>query len=320
MSTDPAKSSRRRPNTKAPRGPPKKQAETTTPAPVAATPAPVVEKAARPPRPPRVETAPITEDFVGKTFVGRISDVILHGQPIRRPVFGFINIGDNVEAVESVPSIFFKRSEFNDADHRYPRRGYQVEFTVSKNEEGKFFAVNVHLTPAGKAEADENKKKADEAKAARKEAAAAATPAPVATTPAPVAAVKTTTKPTKTTATPKPTTTSTPTPAPVVKSEDGAAKKKSAAKKVKNDTIVQLKVTLEGKPESHTVDVKVGAPLGGLKKEIIKLFNATGDFKINHVTSENPEGTYLSMSILRSLKNGDHIHFAKAEPAATTTA
>jgi len=65
------------------------------------------------------------------------------------------------------------------------------------------------------------------------------------------------------------------------------------------------------------VDVKVG-PLGLLKKTVVKLFDASGDYVMNHVSDEHPEGQFLTVPILRSLKDGDKLHFARAPPKTET--
>lgn len=266
MSTEPAtaESSRRRRPTKA-----------ATVKPTSPETGESVEKATRPPR-PRIENIPVPEEAVGKQHLGRISDVIRKGQ-VPRPLFGFINMADNVEPVASVPRIYFKRMDYSDPKHIYPRRGYQVLFTVSRGEDGKFFATNVVLTEKGKEEADANKLKADEAKAAK---LAAAPPA------------------TKTTESKPP------------------AKKNLKPRKPRNDTVVTLQVTLEGSEGSQTVEAKIGRQLGVLKRDTIKLFGAEGDFTMNHVSDENPAGVFLTTAILKTLKDGDRLHFAKKVTAA----
>jgi len=265
--TPAAESSRRR---RAPK--PAAQPET-------ATTEPIVERQSKP-RPPRVETAPVPESAVGNTFVGRISDVVRVGFPKGRPAFGFINLGDNVEPTEAVPRIYFKKSDYNDAKHYFPRRGYQVTFVVNKNEEGRFYATDVQLTEAGLAEADAQKAKADEAKAAK----AATTPAAATST--------------------------------EVKGDGAKRERGPRTRKPKVEATLKLNVSIEGYEGVKVAEVKVG-PLGLLKKQVIKLFDAAGEFVINHVSPTNPGGEFLTVAILRSLKDGDRLHFAKASPAAT---
>lgn len=268
MSSAASESSRRRPN------------KTATEAAPAATTAETSEKRTRP---PRVETVPVPDEFVGKTYIGRISDVIRMGVPKPRPAFGFINIGPNVEPEENVPRIYFKRSDYTDPEeiHYLPRRGFEVEFTVNKSEEGKFFATGVKLTPAGRAEANINKQKADEAKAAK--IAAGVIPAPS---------------------------------SGKAKADSRPPARARTARKPRehDDTSVKLLITLEGKPGTKELEVKLGRPLGMLKRDVIKEFGAEGDFTINHVTADAPAGIFLTIPIFKNLKDGDKLHFAIAPP------
>jgi hypothetical protein len=266
MSSAATESSRRRPNKTA-----------TESAPAATT-----ETSEKRTRPPRVETVPVPESYVGKTFTGRISDVIRVGVPKSRPAFGFINIGPNVEPEESTPRIYFKRGDYLDPEevHYLPRRGFEVEFTVNKSEEGKFYATGVKLTAAGREEANVNKQKADEAKAAK--IVAGVIPAPTA--------------------------------GKAKADSRSAGRPRTRKPREHDDTTVKLLISLDGKPGTKEIDVKLGRPLGALKRDVIKEFEAEGDFIINHVTADAPAGTFLTIPIFKTLKDGDRLHFAVAPP------
>eukprot|EP01031_Cornospumella_fuschlensis_P042300 gene42300-51658_t len=124
-------------------------------------------KEPREPRAPRPPSVPVPEALHNKKATGVITAVIR-----KRGVYGFIAIGGEGE---TSPSIYFNTTGLVDSK-LFVRRGLEVEFTVAKDEEGRFVAQSVQLTAAGektKAEQDA----AYEARKAERAAAAAAAPA-----------------------------------------------------------------------------------------------------------------------------------------------
>eukprot|EP00595_Chromulina_sp_UTEXLB2642_P002868 CAMPEP_0196763928 /NCGR_PEP_ID=MMETSP1095-20130614/5023_1 /TAXON_ID=96789 ORGANISM="Chromulina nebulosa, Strain UTEXLB2642" /NCGR_SAMPLE_ID=MMETSP1095 /ASSEMBLY_ACC=CAM_ASM_000446 /LENGTH=285 /DNA_ID=CAMNT_0042118197 /DNA_START=168 /DNA_END=1025 /DNA_ORIENTATION=+ len=228
-----------------------------------------------PPR-QRVQTAPISDEYLGKTVDGRICEKIKVGVP-PKVAFDFINLGDNIDAVEDIPRVYFKRSAYQDDTYFFPRRGYYVAFEIAKDAEGRYFAENVRLTEKGKEEAKISKAEADSKKAARV-AAAEANEVVEEKAPQPPRSRPVRSKPRK--------------------------------PKVYDDRVVTFKVSSEGKDEVKDIEVKVGLSLGILKKDLIALFDAPSDYVITYV-SEDGKDALLKGQILRNLPEGSRLKFAK---------
>lgn len=253
------------------------------------------------PRKPRVETVDLSDDQLGKTVTGTICDVIRMGE-FNRPAFGFINLGDNVEPVEDIPRIYFNRKQYLDESHRYPRRGYCVEFVVNKDDEGRFYASDVRLTEQGRVAADLQKLEFDKSKAER-----ASTSGPATTF---------TSKPPRTETRNEPRTVTRNEP----RTETGSESRNEArndsrppnrrTRRPIDDKVVNLKISVEGKEGVKDVEFKVGRALGALKRDVMRIFNARGNFVMKHITDEEDEGTFLTVAILKTLEDGDRVHFA----------
>jgi len=115
---------------------------------------------------PEFKVIPIPEDLVGKSTSGKIFDVS-RGY---RNNFGFILIDlANSTAAADKPKIYFNLSEFDSTEH-IARRGYQVTFTVVKDEKDRFAATKVTLTPEGKVAAKERDIRVAEEKVQREAA------------------------------------------------------------------------------------------------------------------------------------------------------
>lgn len=93
----------------------------------------------------RPVSVPVPPAFVGQNKVGIVSAIIRKG----RVKFGFINICPGPEIDESAPRIYFSFAQLADSATTI-RRGYQVSFLVSADEQQRAFADNVALTEEGK--------------------------------------------------------------------------------------------------------------------------------------------------------------------------
>jgi len=104
---------------------------------------------------PRAESAPVPDSMKGSAQTGHIDEVVKtkYGGP---PRFGFIFIGSAPPAgeTEKRPRIYFNLTDYKTEEFR-ARRGYEVGFTVDKDDQDRFFAKDVTLTSAGKATAAE---------------------------------------------------------------------------------------------------------------------------------------------------------------------
>lgn len=118
---------------------------------------------------PEIKTIPVPEGLVGKTATGKIFDVS-RGY---RNNFGFILIDIADSTAAEKPKIYFNLTEFDSSAH-IARRGYQVTFTVSKDEKDRFAATKVVLTAEGKVAAEQRDVRIAEEKVQREAAAAAA--------------------------------------------------------------------------------------------------------------------------------------------------
>lgn len=240
----------------------------------------------RAPRTPRV-VVPLPLELVGKTNKGIVSYFNMRG-PSK---FGFIYISDSLPGkgeAETLPRVYFKLDDYHNytPDTKYyPRRGYEVQFEISKDETDRFYAVNIRLTDSGVAASGAYQaeravkiavmKESGEAPPARKVKSAAAAKQP--------------------------------------KSEsDGIEKKKKPRRnrkpreKVDIDTlpIVNLVFTCEGKAGEKTVEARIGQNLGTLK------YNAAAAFEASNDLSMYKDGSLLTRTICATLKDGDRIQLA----------
>ena len=113
---------------------------------------PKVEKvAAAPAKKSKPESAPVPPEFIGQTMTGFITDVLKTRQSGGQ--FGFIAIGAESEKTTG-SRIYFNFEDFTDATFK-PRRGYNVQFTVTTDEAARMAAKTVTLTASGKVTAAE---------------------------------------------------------------------------------------------------------------------------------------------------------------------
>lgn len=224
------------------------------------------------PRPPRPPSTPVPENLLGKKSTGTVSSVIRRG----KYNFGFISIGQG----ENAPLIYYNPSGYSDAK-LYLRRDFEVEFTVDKDETGRFLAKDIKLTAAGeklKAERDAEY----EAKKAARAAAAASAPAA-----APAAA------------------------APESKKDDKKERRRKPRREAPQGTPLTLRVTCQGKSEEKSVEVHNLISIGKLKGLAIKAIGAEGEFNVYHVPNNGGDMVFLSREVLSSLNNNDKIHLAE---------
>lgn len=119
---------------------------------------------------PEIKSIPVPPELEGKMATGKIFDVS-RGY---RNNFGFILIDVANSTAAEKPKIYFNLAEFDSTEH-IARRGYKVAFSVAKDEQGRFAATKVVLTPEGKVAAKERDIKIAEEKVQR-DAAASANP------------------------------------------------------------------------------------------------------------------------------------------------
>ena len=239
----------------------------------AATPAAPREKVERAPRPPRV-SVPVPAELFGKIATGRIDGVINGG----RSKYGFITINDT-EA-----RIYFSVTNFDSSEFT-ARRGYEVEFLVSKDESDRANATNVKLTAGGKVQAAEREAKivADKAVAPREKKAAAV--------PAAAAAAG---------------------------AEAGERKKRVRAprERPEDDRSISLQVHCVGKTEVKTVVAKLSQSIGKLKHAATEAFEVSPTLNVFvNVTAENAQGVLLSKALLRALNDNDAVYLREPAPA-----
>lgn len=212
--------------------------------------------------------------FFGKVTQGRIADVINGG----RGRYGFINFGTE-DATETTPRVYFNFTDYQDAEF-VARKGYTVEFLVSKDESDRAFASNVRLTAAGRAQAAEreariaaDKPRGDREPRERKPAAEGAAAGA---------------------------------------GEGGERKRRERPPRVRpeDDRSVTLRVSCEGKPDVKIVIAKLGQSIGKLKHSATEAFEAPTTLNVFY------NNELLTKAILRTLNDNDTIHLK--EPVAAT--
>lgn len=222
---------------------------------------------------PKKERAPVPtlgEEFVGKTLTGVVDYTVKRG----KFNFGFIAYTSG-EIEESTPRVYFNPSYLNDKAV-FLRKGYSVEFTAEKDEEGRLVAKDIKLTAEGIQQKAENDAAYAIKKAEREKAAAEA----------PVAE----------------------------KSADSEAKGKGPRRtNTRRGTKVTLTVTLDGASEQKTIDFVTSYSIGKLKATAASAFETKEDLSLYLVNAENPTGLFLSKKLLSKLTDQDTIRLAKKE-------
>jgi len=236
-------------------------------------------------RPPRRPYKSVPEDFLGKTYTGKVVDVIKRF----RSTYGFILINlENVLKSER-PKIYFNNKDYDDADFVI-RKGYDVEFKVAKDENNRLYASDLILTAAGKVAA-----------AAREERIKAGVVPGRDHQPR----------------TEKPATTTT-------AAGDGAAapvRKPRRPRPPANETAVVLQVACEGKTEIARIETKIFQSIGKLKYAAVEHFGVPDNYTIYcQRTPENPNGVMLNKSIMRSLQDNDMVFIGPPPPSAAVEA
>jgi len=84
----------------------------------------------------------------------------------------------------------------------------------------------------------------------------------------------------------------------------------------REDRIVSLRVTADGHADAKTLDLNLTHSVGKLKNTIATAFDAPITLNIYHVTAENPEGVFLTRTILNNLVAGDSIHLGEPREKA----
>jgi len=244
------------------------------------------EKKERPPREPR-ERVPVPAELVGQTRTGTIVDVVLRGAA----GFGFIEIDNGVR-------VHFRLAPFTEGNEFKARRGYEVSFTGDKDEKDRVYASNVRLTANGRAQAAER-----EAKIA---ADKAANPAP-----------EKTRRPRRESKEGVPKEARAPKPAEG--GADAAPKEKKARKprerrerpiRPEDDRTLSLRVTCQGRAETHTVQAHLAQSIGKLKHAATEAFGAPVNYNVFH------NDVMLTKATLRTLQDNDTVHIK--EPVEAT--
>lgn len=219
----------------------------------------------------RIETPPIPDNFVGKTIEGRISDI------------GLITLRNSNRKIPAFGFINFSDNIESSADTPkiYFRKNEfsDAEFVFPRR--GYYVTFTVNKGEDGRFNATGvtlTEKGKVEARAQKKEfdekKAAKAPAAPAVTSPATNKAA-----------------------------EKPAAKAENPRKK-QEYRVVKLVASAEGKNGDHEVSFEIGRSLGTLKKDLINHFQVADNFVISH------NGTVLTSAIVKTLKDGDRIHFA----------
>jgi len=210
-------------------------------------------------------------------LIGKTSTGIVNAVVRRgKARFGFINIG-NDEKANDVARIYF--SYENVPDEVILRRGYPVEFLAKHDDKGRVNAVDVKLTEGGKSVAVEREALVAQKRAERIAAGGTAAPA-------------------------------------VGEARERKPRAPRPPRKPLEDRLVTLRVTCAGHNDAKQIEVNLAHSVGKLKAVASTAFEAPLTYNVYHVTAENPEGLFLTRSILNKLTASDTIHLGEPKEKA----
>jgi len=267
----------------------------------AAPPAERVERAPRPKveRPPAV---PFPDNLIGKVSTGVVNSVVRRG----KFKFGFINLGTTDEDATDVPRVYFTMEDAT-GNEFILRRGYPVEFTAKHDEKGRVNAADIKLTDRDVAVERESlvaQKKAERAEryAANPELEKADREARE--------------KRYRDRRQQRGGRGSGARPAREIR-EPREARPPREPREPREDRLVTIRVTCAGQNESKKLEINLNHSVGRLKAVCLTAFEgAPGTLLLYHVSPENPEGTFLTRSILNKLTESDTIHLGESREKA----
>jgi hypothetical protein len=218
-------------------------------------------------------------DLVGKKSVGFVTAVVRRG----RLKFGFINLGPEEKPESETPRIYFSFTGLPEGE-AVLRKGYQVEFVAAADDKGRPYATDIKLTEAGKKYATEREAAIAQQRIER--AAEGGAPRE-----------------------------------PRERKEraprEAREPREPRERRVVEERLISLNVSCEGKSEVKTLEFNANQSVGRVKNVACTAFDAPIEYNVFHVSSEAPQGVYLTKSLLVKLNSGDSIRLAApVEPAA----
>lgn len=218
----------------------------------------------------RPEMVPVPAELVGKEAEGTVVSVIRKG----KYNFGFISLstGDDYDDNKH-PRIYFNPSYLADSS-LYLRRGYVVKFNVSNDEEGRSVAKDIDLTEAG-----------TKIKTEREAIIAQKRSERLQQQPKETKEVKEV-------------------------NEATVTRRRREPRKPREYKKITLKAQKAGSDTEKIIEFALNQSIGKLKSIATKELEAPIEYSVFHVTSENPEGVFLTKSILNKLTDNDIIRLA----------
>lgn len=281
-------SRRRRPGGRGPRPPRSEEA-------AAPREAPAGEEA---PKRERTPIVPFPESQVGSRRIGTVAVTVRNS----RFNFGFISAGIDAAAEDvTLPRIYYNRSCIADEGLNL-YRGYEVEFTIGKDEEGRQTAKEIRLTTRG----ESIKVERDAAAAARKEERKAQAEAAAASGAAPATSEGEDKQDRKK----RPPRRRRP-----QSNDEGAPREPRGERKV-----VHLNVAVEGQGKKAEIDFPIYLAIGRLKSMAAKAADAPMDHSVYLVTAEAPRGVFLTRAVLNTVEDGATILLTPKRPEDEKTA
>jgi len=254
------------------------------------------------------KSVPVPMEYLGNRCTGKIFDVIKRF----KSMYGFILIDVDDLPRSEKPKIYFNNKDFDESIH-VARKGYEVEFVVAKDDEGRLYASNVHLTLAGNAAAVVR----EERIASGASAAAAATSAANRANNAQTQRVPRADGATQRRPRNAPTAAGASTAAADASEDAEKVRKPRRPRPTPNETSVLLTVACDGKTETTTIDTKIFQSIGKLKYAAVEFFQVPENYTIYcQRTAENPKGVMLNKTLLRSLTAGDQVFIGPPPPEA----
>jgi hypothetical protein len=232
------------------------------------------------PRQPReiraVSNVPVPTELIGHSSIGVVTAIIRRG----RLKFGFISIGDGTRPTLEVPRVYFSFSHLKDTS-LIIRKGYKVAFVLKNDDQERPYASEIELTEEGKTEAVEREaiiaQKRSENTGFRGETSTANVAAP---------------------------------------SSDYKKKPRPIRpRKIPEPNVINLKVKCEGKTGEKIIPFDVTQSIGKLKSVAATEFEAPLTFNVYFVNDANPNGLFLTKSLLNSVTENDTILLAQPKDA-----
>lgn len=264
------------------------------------------------PKRERVPIVPFPTAQVGTRRIGTVAVTVRNS----RFNFGFISSGiDDAAEDVTLPRIYYNRSCISEEGLTI-YRGYEVEFTVGIDEEGRQTAQDIKLTARGASIKVERDAAAAARKAERKAEQEAARPAATAGALEGEGAAKRRKKrnPRKK--------------RPAAEGAEGAAPREARPPREPREPreprgerkVVKFNVVVDGEGKKAEIDFPLYLAIGRLKSIAAKAADAPIEHSVYLITADAPRGVFLTRAVLNTCEDGATILLTPKRPEDTIEA